>query len=98
MLLANRYTTPWGYLQDDVNKGFEHLENYMWKCFQWLSKQFDFSFDAPEYDDSSILSWLKKIYSKMGTGIRSKPVDPVVDPVGAWNWLEQLIQGILGTL
>lgn len=86
-----------GDFMSDVHADFVSIGEYMESLFVWLAEQIEYSM-GDGYDDSSVLTWLKKIYSKMGMGIRSKPVDPVADPVGAWDWLGQLIQSILGAL
>ena len=50
------------------------------------------------FDDTSIIYWLKQIWSKLGNGISIKPVDPVVNPDGWWDWFANLLGGLIGAL
>ena len=81
-------------LDGDIALCFEHLENYLYDLFHWLADQFDFSFG--DYDDSSVLHYLRMIYSRLGSGrIDTRPVDPVADPFGIGEWLKQLFDNFL---
>lgn len=50
------------------------------------------------FDDSSVIYWLKQIWSKLGNGISIRPVDPVVNPDGWWDWFTNLLGGLIGAL
>lgn len=81
-------------LDGDIELYFKHLEDYLYDLFHWLNDQLDFSFG--EYDDTSVLYWLRMIYSKLGRGgPTTKPTDPVTDPFGIGEWLKQLIDNFL---
>lgn len=88
-----------GWLASSIDSDFQNLSNYLRQLFEWLASQMNFTFTAPEYDDTSVISWLKRIYGKLGTGsVTTRPTDPVIDPPGAWDWLWTLINGILASL
>lgn len=88
-----------GDFDSDVHKEFKSLKTYLKSLFQWLANQFDFTFDGGDYDDSSILYWLRRIYYKLGAGrVNTRPTDPVADPVGIGDWLAQLFRNFLGGL
>lgn len=64
----------------------------------WLDEKLDFQFpDA--YDDTSVVYWLKRIYyMKTGTGINTRPDDPVADPFGIGQWLSDLANNLINAL
>lgn len=84
-------------LDGSIGLYFDHLERYLYNLFHWLADQFDFTFNSDGYDDSSVILWLRKIYSKLGTGGggNTRPVDPVSDPFGIGEWLENLFNNFL---
>ena len=84
-------------LDVDIGSYFAHLEGYLEDLANWLADQFEFSVDG--YDDSSLITWLKSIFAKMGTGsTNTRPVDPATDPIGIGDWLEQLFSNFTGDL
>lgn len=88
-----------GDFQGAVHNEFRSLKTYLKSLFQWLADQFDYTFDGGDYDDSSILYWLRRIYYKLGAGrVNTRPTDPVADPVGIGDWLAQLFRNFLGGL
>lgn len=88
-----------GDFQLAVHAEFRSLKTYLKSLFQWLANQFDYTFDGGDYDDSSILYWLRRIYYKLGAGrVNTRPTDPVADPVGIGDWLAQLFRNFLGGL
>ena len=88
-----------GDFQGAVHNEFKSLKTYLKSLFQWLADQFDYTFDGGDYDDSSILYWLRRIYYKLGAGrVNTRPTDPVADPVGIGDWLAQLFRNFLGGL
>lgn len=70
------------------------LESYLKRLFEWLAEQMQW--ESEGYDDSSVIYWLRKIYNKQ-TYNGSKP-DPISDPEGTWNWLDNLITNLLADL
>lgn len=50
------------------------------------------------FDDTSVIYWLKQIWSKLGNGISTRPIDPVVNPNGWWDWFSGLLAGLIGSL
>lgn len=104
--LANQFQVLRNFLGDENNWLMESLENefqrmmdYLKDLAEWLADQMEFDISGGDYDDSTVVSWLRRIYLKLGTGgVSTKPVDPVADPVGAWDWLAALINNILSAL
>lgn len=76
----------------------QDLQAYLQELFEWLAEQFDFSVSGDSYNDSTVVSWLIRIWSKMGQGIDSRPVDPVSDPIGIGEWLRRLFDGLIDAL
>lgn len=88
-----------GWLGSVIGGYFTDLSSYLQDLFDWLADTFDFSFTAPSYDDGSLISWLKKIYAKLGTGqVNTRPVDPVANPKGVGDWLGQLLSNFIAAL
>ena len=84
---------------ESISDEFMELRSYLKELAEWLADQMDFTITGGDYDDSTVVSWLKKIYFKLGgSSVNTKPVDPVGDPDGSWDWLNQLIEGILSAL
>lgn len=69
------------YINDQIYSSSVYLANAIGSWVKWLAKQLNFDFD-----DSGILSWLKRIYSRLGGNGVSKP-DPTLDEPGFWDWL-----------
>lgn len=74
------------------------LLDYFEDFAAWLDEKLDFQFpDA--YDDTSVVYWLKRIYyMKTGTGINTRPDDPVADPFGIGQWLSDLANNLINAL
>lgn len=86
-------------IADNITNGILHLENYLHSLAVWLADQFDYSITASEYNDGSVVAWLKKIWAKLGTGsVVSRPDDPVADPIGIGDWLGSFFAGLLNDL
>lgn len=77
---------------------FESMAEYLHDLFEWLAEQFDFSVSGGSYNDDTVVSWLKKIWSKLGSGTSSRPADPVSDPVGTGGWLDTLFNNLVTAL
>lgn len=92
--LSDQFSWLGGYVHQDI----VWLANYLKSLAEWLASQLSFDVSSPAYDDSSVVSWLKKIWSKLGSGVRARPVDPVSDPVGTGSWLETLIRNLITAL
>ena len=90
--------TNFEWIWDNVNDEFDYLYDYLYDLFHWLARQFDFNVDP--YNDNNVISWLRKIYSKLGQGpVNTRPVDPVADPFNFADWLNQLMQNfVIGLL
>ena len=87
------------WIVESISDEFMELRSYLKELAEWLADQMDFTITGGDYDDSTVVSWLKKIYYKLGgASVNTKPVDPVGDPDGSWDWLNQLIEGILSAL
>lgn len=87
-----------GWLGELISDNFQALGDYMRDLAEWLAEQLQFDVSGDSYDDSSVVSWLKKIYSKLGLGINSKPSDPVADPAGTGSWLQTLFDNLITAL
>lgn len=74
------------------------LTEYLDDLAQWIVDNLNFDFPGAEFDDSSIVYWLKRIWSKLGNGsINTRPTDPTEDPDGFLEWLRKAIaEFILG--
>lgn len=81
-----------------VRDEFSATRDYLHDLFGWLAEQFDYSVSGGAYNDSTVVSWLKKIYSNMGLGVNTRPNDPVADPIGIGNWLGQLFSSFIAWL
>lgn len=70
------------------------IRNYMYQMFHWLKDQLDFQNNS--FDDNNIVYWLKRIWSKLGSGdINLRPTDPTTEPENWWDWLVKAIQNFL---
>lgn len=87
-----------GWIGDTIVDQMEQTRDYLKELFEWLADQFDFSFSGDTYNDKNVVSWLRKIYSKLGTGGNTKPVDPVSNPTETGSWLDNLINNLLVAL
>lgn len=81
---------------NDVNntiaQGFNDILEYWDEYVNWLDDKLDFKFpEVEEYDDTDLLSWIKKIYTRQGTGdVNTRPVDPATNYSGFAQWFGQL--------
>lgn len=94
-----------GYLLDEydyvIGQQIGELEDYLHDLFVWLADQMEFTFTGggEVYDDSSLLVWLKRIYSRLGSGGPSVGNgDDVDDGFDFWTWLYNLIVNRLGSV
>ena len=80
------------WITDTLDNDFGLLLQYLEDLADWLKANWDFDYDVAPYDDSSILYWLRRIYNTLRTGGNTRPADPVTDPNGTGDWLQQLWQ------
>jgi hypothetical protein len=83
---------------DSFNDSLQNLMWYLKSLFEWLAEQFYFTFTGNGYDDNTVVSWLIKIYSRLGSGINLRPADPVADPDGVGDWLSKLFNNLINVL
>ena len=99
-------------LQDTLIRIDNSLENHIWDLFNgledylhdlavWLADQLDYNVNVDPYDDSSVLYWLRKIYSRLGN--KPNPPTTIMDPdptepFDFWAWLLNLINNIVGEI
>lgn len=59
--------TPWFLDSLDVrlNTHLRELEGYLHDLFVWLANELDFTVSGGDFDDSTVVSWLKKIYLQL---------------------------------
>lgn len=77
------------HLRNQIITSTNHIESYLQGLFTWLGEQLSFSFD-----DTNIVIWLKRIYSRLGGSNTFQP-DPISDDDGFLDWLYQLWQNFL---
>lgn len=80
------------WITDTLDNDFGLLLQYLEDLADWLKANWDFDYDIAPYDDSSVLYWLRRIYNTLRTGGNTRPADPVTDPNGTGDWLQQLWQ------
>ena len=90
-----------GYFIDEldyvIGQQFAELEDYLHSLFQWLASQFDYSFGGSVYDDSSVVNWLRRIYSQLGGASPNPGIgDDPDDGFDWWSWLIGLISDAIG--
>lgn len=90
----------WDLQSDFLSSAFEDLKSYLHELFEWLSEQlnFDVTVEGGQYDDTSVIYWLKQIWASLPTGINTRPTDPVTNPDGWWDWLTQLLNNLAADL
>lgn len=74
------------HLQIRLNEENEELQDYLHDLFVWLERQLEFNFEG--FDDTSIISWLRKIYAKLGGGTYEP--NPQADEPSFFEWLKDL--------
>lgn len=86
-------------LCNQIDDSIYDLEQYMKSLAQWLAAQFDFSVSGGAWDDSTVVSWLKKIYWELQGRTKRNPSEPDVDnDLEWWQKLLQIITDKLGAL
>lgn len=86
-------------LCNQIDDSIYDLEQYMKSLAQWLASQFDFSVSGGAWDDSTVVSWLKKIYWELQGRTKRNPSEPDVDnDLEWWQKLLQIITEKLGAL
>lgn len=85
----------YGYIGNTITTEMAATRQYLKQLFEWLANQFDFSVSGGGYDDDTVVSWLKKIYGKLGSGYNTRPVDPVAQPNDFWTWLDNLFKNFV---
>lgn len=86
-------------LESQIWDLFNGLEDYMHDLAEWLAEQLDFNVNTDPYDDSSVLYWLRQIYSRLGNLPKSPTtvMDPdPTEPFDFWAWLMNLIANTVG--
>lgn len=79
---------------------FTDLKDYLHSLFDWLAERMDFniSVEGGQYDDTSVIYWLKQIWAAIGSGINTEPVDPVTKSDDWWAWLLALMGNFVAML
>lgn len=88
-------------LENHIWDLFNGLEDYMHDLAVWLADQLDYNVNVDPYDDSSVLYWLRQIYSRLGN--KPKPPTTIMDPdptepFDFWAWLLDLVNKIVGEI
>lgn len=86
------------WLGSNINDMLNDLCDYLHDLFEWLAEQFDFSVSGSGYNDNTVVSWLRKIYARLGGGTNTRPTDPVADPFDFGEWLAQLFGNFVAWL
>lgn len=83
----------------------DNLQTYLHQLFEWLANEISFNFDTgdfPLYDDTRLISWLRRIYYQLGSPVKrttNPPTDKdVEESFDFWAWLLGLINRYLGGL
>lgn len=84
--------------KDAIVQGFDDLFDYWDEYVKWLDKKLDFKWpETDTYDDEDLLTWLRKIWARQGTGdVNTRPVDPATNYSGFGKWLGVLAGEIEG--
>lgn len=72
-------------------EALSYMERVLAKWFTWLEKRLVYD----DFDDSEIVTWLKRIYQNIGNGTNTRPRDPVNDPTGIGDWLNNLVDNFI---
>lgn len=88
-------------LADELYDAIYNLELYMKEQMEWLAEQLQFDVSGGSFDDSTVVSWLKKIYLKMqGQSYHPptvRPTDPELETgFDWWSWLIDTLVSLLG--
>ena len=87
------------WIVSSIDSMFESLKDYLEDLAEWLRDELNYTISGSSYDDNTLLSWLKKIYYKLGDGnVSTKPVDPNANPDGVGDWISQLLANLFTAL
>ena len=87
------------WIVSSIDSMFESLKDYLEDLAEWLRDELNYTISGASYDDNTLLSWLKKIYYKLGNGnVSTKPVDPNANPDGVGDWISQLLANLFTAL
>lgn len=87
------------WIVSSIDSMFESLKDYLEDLAEWLRDELNYTISGSSYDDNTLLSWLKKIYYKLGNGnVSTKPVDPNANPDGVGDWISQLLANLFTAL
>lgn len=87
------------WIVSSVDAMVESLKDYLEDLAEWLRDELDYSISGSAYDDNTLMSWLRKIYYKLGNGnVSTKPVDPNANPDGVGDWISQLLANLFTAL
>lgn len=90
-------------IADNLEYYYNDLTAYLGDLAEWMIEHMNFDLGSPggdvnvDFDDTNIISWLRRIYDKM-RGTRFTPPDPVEDTEGAFDWWTELLQWIANAL
>lgn len=88
------------HITNKIDAAIYDLELYMKQQMEWLAHQLQFDVSGGGYDDSTVVSWLKKIYlwliGKNWSNPVGNPTQPQVDT--SISWWERLLQLIADTI
>lgn len=96
--MDNQFSWLFDNLHAVIDGNFLALKQYLRQLFEWLASQMDFTVTGGGYNDATVVSWLKRIWSRLGSGINTRPNDPVANPGESVDWLGQFIETLLGGL
>lgn len=88
-------------LANRIDSAIYDLELYLQDLFEWLASQMSFSVSGGGFDDSTVVSWLKRIYERLGVQRWKFPGDKpteteLEDDFDWWAWLIDTLVGLLG--
>ena len=87
------------WIVSSIDSMFESLKDYLEDLAEWLRDELNYTISGASYDDNTLLSWLRRIYSKLGNGnVSTKPVDPNANPDGVGDWISQLLANLFTAL
>lgn len=85
-------------LEHTLIDGNNAMMDYLYDLFHWLAERmnFDNSVYVEPYNDSSVLYWLKRIYSKLTNDAPDIRQPDTEEPFDFWAWLLQLVSDTIG--